>query len=108
MNFSKVQQAGTIVSLKDSNDNTIATFAPIKPYQNVVISSPKLKKDASYTLYTGGTSTGNATDGFYHGGANQGGAKLISFQITDMITWLNESGKTTSGNSGSSGKPMRR
>lgn len=107
MNFSKAQQQGTIVSLKDSNNDTIATFAPVKSYQNVVISSPKLKKNASYTLYTGGTSTGNLIDGFYNGGANQGGDKVISFQITDMITLLSESGKTTSGNSGSPGRPMR-
>jgi hypothetical protein len=105
MSFPKVQEAGTIVSLKDSNDETIATFAPVKPFQSMVISSPKLKKDASYTLYTGGTSTGNANDGFYDGGTSQAGTKLVSFTIKDMITWLNESGVTTSGSSRGASRP---
>lgn len=111
MNFPTVQQAGTIVTLKDGSNKTIATFAPVKPFQTVVISSPELKKDGSYTLYTGGTSTGTVADGFYSGGDNQGGTKVVSFTVSNVITWLNESGVTTApsnrGGGGAKGARMK-
>jgi hypothetical protein len=95
MSFSSMQQAGTIIHLEDSSGNTVATFAPAKGYQSVVISSPALKKGAEYTVYTGGTASGTQTDGFYADGTYQGGTKVVSFTISDSVTWLNESGVTT-------------
>ncbi|MCX7922545.1 MAG: carbohydrate-binding domain-containing protein [Clostridia bacterium] len=94
MYYTNMQQAGTLVNLKDSNGNTVATFAPKKEYQSVVISSPALKKEATYTLNTGGTSTGSATDGLYNGGVYQGGTKVVDFTIANSVTWLSETGVT--------------
>ncbi|MFT9497335.1 hypothetical protein [Anaerosolibacter sp.] len=95
MNYSQTQKAGTIVHLKDSKGNTVATFAPKKDYQTVVISAPELEKDASYTLYTGGTSTGSEADGLYADGEYQGGTKIVEFAMTNSVTWLSETGVTT-------------
>lgn len=109
MNYPQVQQAGTLVHLQDSQGKDIMTFAPSKNYQSIVISSPNLKK-GSYTLYSGGTSTGSKTDGMY--GANgkyTGGTKVVAFEISSVATWLNESGVTTagSGTRGPGGGGMR-
>ncbi|MCL6458268.1 MAG: carbohydrate-binding domain-containing protein, partial [Gorillibacterium sp.] len=95
MNFTEAQQAGTIVHLEDSAGNNILTFAPTKNYSAVVISSPDLKKDGSYTLYSGGTATGSETNGYYADGAYEGGTKVVEFKIVSSVTWLNESGVTT-------------
>lgn len=95
MTFSETQQAGTLVHLEDSEGNTILTFAPSKDYQSVVISSPDLIENGSYTLYSGGTSTGSETNGLYTGGDYSGGTEVVSFEITSSLTWLNESGVTT-------------
>ncbi|RRJ62668.1 carbohydrate-binding domain-containing protein [Paenibacillus oralis] len=98
MNFTATQAAGTLVHLEDSAGNSILTFAPAKDYRNVVISSPDLKA-GSYTLYSGGSSTGTPADGLYTDGEYSGGTKVVSFEITDSVTtWLNESG-VTDGNS---------
>jgi predicted small secreted protein len=98
MTFSQTQQAGAIVHLEDSEGNTILTFAPSKAYQSVVISSPDLKESGSYTLYSGGSSTGTEVDGLYTDGEYGGGTKVTEFEITSSVTWLNESGVTTGGN----------
>lgn len=95
MDFSEVQQAGSIVNLKDGNENTVVTFAPRKEYQSVVITSPELKKDTTYTLYSGGTSTGSISDGFYTDGVYQGGTKVVSFTISNSVTYLSETGVTS-------------
>jgi hypothetical protein len=95
MTFPQTQKAGTIVNLQDSKGNSIATFAPAKDYQTVVISSPELKKGESYTIYSGGSSTGTVTDGLYKDGKYTNGTKVVSFTTSNSVTWVNESGVTT-------------
>lgn len=94
MNYPQVQSAGTLVHLEDSEGNIIATFAPSKDYQSVVITSPDLKSDGTYTLYSGGTSTGTETDGLYSDEEYQEGTEVVSFTISSSVTGLNESGVT--------------
>lgn len=103
MTFSETQSAGTIVHLEDSEEKTIATYAPLKDYQSVFISSPELKVDTAYTLYAGGTSTGSEVDGLYSDGEYKDGTKIVDFTMAETITWLDESGVTEARVSGSGG-----
>lgn len=84
MNYSQSQKAGATVLLKDGDGNVAATFAPTKAYQTVVISSPDLKKEKTYTLYSGET-------------------KVVDFNISNAVTWLSESGVTAAGSGGRGG-----
>lgn len=103
MTYPETQKAGTIVHLEDSKGESIVTFAPEKDYQSVFISSPKLEKGSSYTLFSGGNSTGKDIDGLYSDGDYQGGTKVVAFTISDPVTWLNESGITTASSHGPGG-----
>jgi hypothetical protein len=103
MNYPQLQSAGTLVNLQDKEGKTIATFAPVKDYQTVVVSSPELKKGGVYTLYSGGTSTGSGIDGLYTDGKYQNGTKVVDFTISNSVTWLNESGVTTAKSSNPGG-----
>lgn len=104
MTYTKTQQAGALVHLEDSAGNTIITFAPAKNYQSVFVSSPNLKQDTSYTLSSGGSSTGIATKGLFEGGTYQGGTKVVDFKTATIITWLSETG-VTEARSGMMGGP---
>ncbi|WP_407269954.1 carbohydrate-binding domain-containing protein [Radiobacillus sp. PE A8.2] len=103
MTYSETQAAGTILHLEDSNGEAVVTFVPEKDYQSVFISSSLLAQDGSYTLYTGGSSTGSEADGVYTGGVYQAGTKVVDFTISETVTWLNESGITTGGGAGGFG-----
>ncbi|EFM11143.1 conserved hypothetical protein [Paenibacillus curdlanolyticus YK9] len=94
MTYPQAQQAGTLVHLADSEGNAVLTFAPSKSYQAVFISAPNLKQNESYTLYSGGASTGTEIDGLYEGGEYEGGTKVVAFETSSLVTWLNESGVT--------------
>jgi len=94
MSFPQTQAAGTLVNLVDSTGNSIVTFAPSKEYQAVAISSPDLK-EGSYVLSSGGSSTGSEANGLYADGIYEGGTKVVEFDITKSVTWLNELGVTT-------------
>ncbi|WP_158630196.1 carbohydrate-binding domain-containing protein [Cohnella sp. AR92] len=95
MTYSSTQTAGTLVHVEDSQGNTIATFAPAKDYTSFVISSPDLKQGETYTIYSGGTSNGTATNGLYADGAYSGGTKVVEFKLESVSAWINESGVTT-------------
>jgi len=71
----------------------------------IVISSPELKKDTAYTFYSGGTSTGSGADGLYTDGEYQAGTKIVDFTISQSVTWLSETGVTTSRSSNPGAHP---
>ncbi|CAM4442581.1 hypothetical protein FHS16_003876 [Paenibacillus endophyticus] len=117
MTFPQALDPRTMVRLEDSKGNAIATFAPLKTFQSIMISSPDLKQGSTYTIYSGGSSTGTETNGLYEGGEYTGGTKVVSFEITSAVTWVNESGVTTAqsgmgmgggrGDMGGGERPMR-
>lgn len=94
MIYPSIQVANTIAHLEDRKGNRIATFAPEKDYQSIVISSPQLKKDETYTLYSGGTNSGKQTNGLYTDGDYKGGIKVVEFTLSKISTWLDETGET--------------
>ncbi len=97
MTYDTIQKAGTIVRVEDSSGKEIVTFVPEKQYQSVLISSPSLKKNETYSLFSGGTAQGSQNSGLYSGTQYQGGEQINSFTITNQITWLNKDGVTQGG-----------
>lgn len=95
--YSSMQKAGTLVTLADEKGNSILTFAPSKDYQSIVISTPKLEQGKTYTLISGGTSSGQLTDGLYTGGAISGGIKLTDIKISGTVTSIADDGSQVSG-----------
>lgn len=52
-NLTSACEAGTEIKLTDASGNMIASYAPDKTYQSVVISSPELEQGSTYTLTCG-------------------------------------------------------
>ncbi|MHB8127952.1 MAG: carbohydrate-binding domain-containing protein [Mobilitalea sp.] len=52
-NLTTESEAGTEIKLTDQEGNLVASYTPSKQYQSVVISTPELKKDATYTFTCG-------------------------------------------------------
>lgn len=108
MQYSSMQQAGSLISVQGSDGATIAAFAPAKDYQTVVISSPKLTKGETYNLYSGGTSTVTDSDGLYTDGEYENGTETVSMTLGDSITYLTESGISSGRTTGQGGGGSRR
>ncbi|RIU88517.1 carbohydrate-binding domain-containing protein [Oceanobacillus picturae] len=94
MTFPETLEAGTTVYVEDSNEDAVAAVAPEKAFQSIVISSPDLKQDESYTIYTNGELSGDEVDGFYQNVTTEGGTKVLEFSLTSTMMYLNESGET--------------
>lgn len=85
LNISSIP-ADTLVHIESSKGEDIMTFKSGKAFGSIVYSSSLLEVGETYTVYTGGTSTGIETNGVYEGGSYSGGTELTTFEMTSAIT----------------------
>lgn len=94
--FTEAQEAETIIGLVDSDGNAIATYQPSKNFQHLVISSPELEVDETYTLIKGTEANGSEENGYYENGGIINGIELGSLTLSDSVTNVSETGETVS------------
>ncbi len=90
--FDQKMTVGTLVHIKSADGKELLTFKPAKDFQTVVISSPELRKDSSYDIYYGGSSTGAEKDGLYTDGTYSGGTKFKSFTVSEVLSTVGTAG----------------
>lgn len=78
--------SSTLFHIQDSSGNDLLTFKPVRNYYSIIYSSSSLKNGGSYSVYTGGSSTGILKDGLYSGGVYSGGTLKKTFTISSKIT----------------------
>lgn len=76
--------AGTLFHLEDAGGNNLVTFAPTRQYYSIIFSSVELSSGATYSVYTGGSSTGTLKDGVFTGGTYSGGTLRTSFTLSNI------------------------
>jgi hypothetical protein len=103
--YSATQAAGKLAALTDESGKTVLAFAPTKAYQSIVFSSPLLEKGKTYTLISGGSCSGQLTDGLYTGGACSGGAELTGVTISGTVTRIADDGSAVTVGTGGMGGP---
>lgn len=103
MTFPSTIEVGTLVTLTDSSGKAITAYEASKSFGSLTISSADLKSGEEYTISTGGTSSGTATDGLYEGGTVTGSTKVVTFTMGDSITYVNESGVTDASSANAGG-----
>ena len=92
-----------LIYIEDTSGNGVITYLiPNKSVLNrqitILLSSDKLVKSASYTLYTGGSVTGGEEfHGYYINGIYSNGTSVKNFTTSNMVTTV---GSTSSGPGG--------
>jgi len=84
--------AGTIFHIQDSNGNEVITFKPNRGYSSVIFSSPLLKEGSTYSIYTGGSSTGTNNGGVFENGTYSPGTLYKTFTVSSVVTTIGSSG----------------
>lgn len=97
------QEANTLVHIVSDTGEEVLTYAPIKSFQSVIVSSPAIKTQTNYSVFTGGTITGEGTDGLFTGGTYSNGSEVISLTTSSVITSASQEGAAAAGQMG--GKP---
>ena len=104
INFSKTISSSTLISIYDSAGTEILTYKASKNYQNLVISTPSLKLNETYTVFTGGNSTNDEDNGLYSVGGYKDGNEYITFTLSNVITIVGKGGGMTQGGMNQGGK----
>lgn len=76
---------GSVISIKDSNNNEVFTYKASKNYTNLVVSLPTLS-NGTYSIYINGTSTSDSNNGIYQNGGYSGGTNYKTFTINSIST----------------------
>ena len=87
------QAANTTVALTDSEGNVLASINSTKQFNNVVVSTPSIKKGESYKLVCGGTVDGADSYGFADSGKVSGGTTAAEITM-DSESYSNGGGTT--------------
>lgn len=78
--------ANTLLTIQGESGEAIS-FKAADAYQCIVLSSPLLQKDKTYTVYTSGTVTGGeSVGGLVSGGAYSGGTEREAFTASAVVT----------------------
>jgi len=100
------QNAGTTLNLSDEAGNSILSFTSSKTYQSAVISTPDMKTGSTYKISTGGTATGDSTDGLVLGGTYSDGTEAASVTLESSVTQSGSGGMQQGGGSRGQGGRM--
>lgn len=92
MTYSEFQEANTTVYVTDEKGEEVIAIAPEKQFQSIVISTPDLELDQTYTFNSGGVLTYENVNGFYQKASYEEGP------LSNVMTYLNKDG-VTEGNS---------
>ena len=88
--YASSQPGGERLTLVDAQGNVVATYAPERQYDCVVISAPGIQVGGTYLLYAGGEVSGSVLTG---------GEQLCELSISGTLTSVNSDGSEYSGRS---------
>ena len=88
--YASSQPGGERLTLVDAQGNVVATYAPERQYDCVVISAPGIQVGGTYLLYAGGEVSGSVLTG---------GEQLCELSISGTLTSVNSDGSEYAGRS---------
>ncbi len=92
--FNSPQNSGMLCYISDSTGNIISAVTPPKNFDCIILSSPLLKTGETYSVYIGGTASGDSANGYYSKASVNGGTKYSEFTISKPVTYVDQNGIT--------------
>jgi hypothetical protein len=83
---SSTLSSSSLFHIEDADGNNMVTFKPVRTVYYIIFSSPDLTSSSTYSIFTGGTSTGENYNGLYTGGIYSGGTFKKQFVISGKVT----------------------
>lgn len=90
--FDTTLPAGTLIHIQDSTGQSVLDFTPTKQLQSLVFTSPALAQGETYTLFSGGSVSGETANGITQGGTYTPGEEVASFSIASAVTTVGSVG----------------
>jgi hypothetical protein len=84
--ISSTISTSTLFHIQGADGKDIVTYKPVRTIYYLVFSSSELINGSTYSIYTGGSSTGTCFNGIYTGGTYSGGTLRKTFTISGKVT----------------------
>lgn len=84
LNYPGTQSGETLTAILDASSAPLLTFAPAVDYRQLLFSSPQITEGVTYTIYIGGTATGEALDGLYAASAYTPGTEVARVDTASL------------------------
>lgn len=98
LTYATTQSANTIIHIEDASGNVLLTCSPSKAYQSFTFSSPELRLNTSYYLYSGGSCSGTLSYGLYTDGTYSGGTLMkYTGNSSNMMPGMTRPGQQQTG-----------
>ena len=94
MTFSSTLEANTAVTVTNKAGEVVAAVSPTKKFQTIVISTPHLQQEGTYSLNYGGKITGELENGFATSATVENVTKSVDFTFDSAMTYLDSNGVT--------------
>jgi len=78
--------ASTLIHIAKSDGTEILSFKPKRAYSSIIFSSSALESGSTYSIYTGGSSSGTEYYGLFEGGDYSSGTLYKTFTVSSLIT----------------------
>lgn len=98
--FEQKQSADSLICVQDENGNNIIVYSPSKEYSSVIISTPEIVQNKSYSVYSGGKCSGTETDGLYKDGEYSDGTLVGTKTTQSAVTQIGTGSLGTMGHGG--------
>ena len=94
MTFSSTLKANSVVTIENEAGDIVAAVSPTKEFATIVMSTPDLQQEGTYTLNTGGTLTAKLDNGFASSATVKNVTDSLAFTFETVMTYLDENGVT--------------
>ncbi len=92
--------AGSTVALLDENGKAVISMTPSKNFGAFLLSAPSVEQGQTYTVSTGGTVSGDISDGVCLDGVYTGGQTVAEVEMTDTSMGVGTQGMNGRGGMG--------
>lgn len=77
-----------LLNIQNASGTEVLTYKIPQSYTTLFVSSPNFAKGTSYTIYTGGSHSGTATNGLYSGGTYTAGTSKGTFTTATAAPYM--------------------
>lgn len=90
VSFGQSQNENSLIYVQNENSENIIAYSPAKTFSSVIISTPDISQNHTYSVYCGGSCTGTLKNGLYTGGECSDGTLIGSGETSSAVTQIGD------------------
>lgn len=90
VSFGQSQNENSLIYVQNKSGENIIAYSPAKTFSSIVISTPDIAPNQTYSVYCGGSCTGTLKNGLYTDGECSGGTLIGNGETSSAVTQIGD------------------